>query len=80
VSQLNVGSFVLGGLVATFVVAVVLKPNESSCCQRVAFGARDKIAGLTGPFESAVSALLDATGITQTLPGLLDRLGVPKDF
>jgi hypothetical protein len=80
VSQLNVGSFVLGGLVATFVVANLIPANESSCCQRVAFGARDKIAGLTGPFEDAASALLDATGITKTLPGLLDKLGVPKDF
>lgn len=74
------GSLGIGVVVGLFVSAYVLRSNETSCCQRVAFGARDKLAGLAGSLEGVVAGVLDATGITQTLPGLLDRLGVPKDF
>lgn len=56
-----------------------LRAQESSCCQRVALGARDKLAGFLGPFSGLASGFLDGTGLTKLLPGLLDSLGVPKD-
>lgn len=68
------------GVLAGIAIAMVIAPaNESSCCQRVAFGARDKIAGLAGPFEGLVAGALDVTGLTKVFPGLLDKLGVPAD-
>jgi hypothetical protein len=72
------GWFLLGALVATAIVArLELGASSSSCCQRVNAGARDKIAGYTGPFSGLVSGFLDATGLTNTFSGLLDTLGVP---
>lgn len=65
-----------GGLA---VGAWALRAQESSCCSRVAFGARDKLAGYAGPFGSVVAGALDATGLTSLLPGALDAFGVPKD-
>ncbi len=59
--------------------AWLLRAKESSCCQRVAIGARDKLAGYAGPASSLVKGLSDATGLTGLLPGILDGLGVPKD-
>lgn len=59
--------------------AHLLRAKESSCCERVALGARDKIAGYLGPAAPLGAGLLDATGLTDLLPGLLDKLGVPKD-
>jgi hypothetical protein len=56
-----------------------LRAKETSCCQRVAFGARDKLSGYAGPFSGLVSGALDGLGLTSLLPGLLDGLGVPKD-
>lgn len=59
--------------------AHLLRGKESSCCERVAIGARDKIAGYAGSASGAVATGLDALGITKLLPGLLDAAGVPKD-
>jgi hypothetical protein len=56
-----------------------LRAKESSCCQRVAIGARDKLAGYTGALAPLTSTVLDYSGLTNVLPGLLDGLGVPKD-
>ena len=67
------------GTVAGMAAIALIAPVESSCCKRVAYGARDKIAGYTGSFAGATSALLDATGTTNALPGLLDLFGVPAD-
>ena len=73
------GWFALGVL-AGFAVVSAIRPTEGSCCQRVAFGARDKIAGYFGTTASpAVAYLLDGSGITNALPGLIDFLGLPKD-
>jgi hypothetical protein len=73
------GYVVLGLVVGVAVGSLMFRAQESSCCQRVALGARDKIAGYTGPFSGAVGGILDATGLTNLLPGLLDAAGVPKD-
>lgn len=59
--------------------AWTLRAKDSSCCERLSYGARDKIAGYTGPFSGLVSGGLDALGLTKLLPGLLDATGVPKD-
>jgi hypothetical protein len=72
---IGLGAFVVGVIVG----ARFLRAAESSCCERVALGARDKIAGYAGPASGLVSGALDATGTTQLLPGLLDLFGVPKD-
>ncbi len=75
----STGWFLLG-VAAGFVVITRLVPADpSSCCQRVAFGARDKIAGYAGPFSGLVSGALDGLGLTPLIPGLLDTFGVPKD-
>jgi hypothetical protein len=57
----------------------LLRAKESACCERVALGARDKLAGYAGGAAPVVSGLLDGLGLTKLLPGALDRLGVPKD-
>ncbi len=68
------------GVVAGFALHAWIAPaSESSCCKRVAFGARDKIAGKAGAAGDVVSTLLDITGLTDALPGLLDKAGVPAD-
>lgn len=76
---MNAGAAFALGVVMGFALVALTYPIETSCCQRVAFGARDKIAGLAGSGGGIVSGLLDATGITNALPGLLDLFGVPKD-
>lgn len=70
---------ILLGVIAGVAVSAALRPIETSCCQRVAVGARDTIAGYAGPFGGLVAGALDATGLTSVLPGLLDKLGVPVD-
>ncbi len=68
----------VGGLLTGIALVSLIQPaNATSCCQRVAAGARDKIAGEFGPFSGIVSGFLDTTGLTEQLPGLLDTLGVP---
>lgn len=68
------------GLVVGVVVITRIKPaNTSSCCTRVAYGARDTIAGYAGPLDSVAAGALDFLGVTNHLPGLLDQLGVPYD-
>lgn len=67
----------VGGLA---IGAWFLRAKESSCCERLAYGARDKIAGYAGPFAGLVSGGLDLFGLTPLLPGLLDTAGVPKEF
>ena len=69
--------FVAGLLVGVAVISAINPANTSSCCQRVNAGARDKIAGYTGPLAPATSSLLDSLGLTGQLSGLLDTLGVP---
>lgn len=59
--------------------AWLLRAKESSCCERVAIGGRDKIAGYAGPFSGLAKDFLDASGLTKLIPGALDALGVPKD-
>lgn len=71
--------FALGVLAGVVVITRVHPANESTCCQRVAYGARDKIAGYAGPLDGVVSGILDATGLTSHIPGILDALGVPLD-
>lgn len=71
--------FALGALVGVVVVTRIKSANTSSCCKRVAIGARDQLAGYTGPFDGATSALLDGLGLTEHLPGLIDQLGVPYE-
>lgn len=69
-----------GGLaLGVFLVANIRKATDTTCCQRVAFGARDKIAGFAGPAEGLVSGALDVFGLTKHLPGILDTVGVPLD-
>lgn len=72
--------FVAGVAVGVAGIALIA-PTQESCCQRVAYGARDKIAGLFGDGEASavVKGILDGTGLTNALPGLLDLFGVPKD-
>ena len=69
--------FALGAVTATVVVTRIKKADSSTCCLRVAYGARDKLAGYTGPFSDFTSGLLDNLGLTKHLPGILDSLGVP---
>ena len=57
----------------------LLRAKESSCCERVNLGARDKLAGFAGPAKPLVAGALDALGLTNLLSGLLDAAGVPKD-
>lgn len=73
------GFVVLAGLAGIAIGTWAFRADDSSCCQRVAYGARDKLAGYAGPFSGLVSGALDATGLTKLLPGLLDDLGIPKD-
>jgi hypothetical protein len=73
------GWFALGLVVGVAVMTRVKAANTASCCQRVAYGARDKIAGYAGPLDGLVSGLLDGLGITDHIPGILDQLGVPAD-
>lgn len=63
--------------VGLVVGARLLRAKDSSCCERVAIGARDKIAGMTGPLSPLTSKVLDATGLHALVPGLLDVFGVP---
>jgi hypothetical protein len=56
-----------------------LRAKESSCCERVKYGAIAKIAGMTGPLAPLTSGVLEATGLGALLPGALDYFGVPKD-
>lgn len=73
--------YFLAGLGIGAVAILWMKPApESSCCKRVAFGARDRISGYAGPLEDVVSGLFDATGLTPHLPSVLDALGVPHDL
>lgn len=75
----NTGWFAVGLLVGVVVITRIHPATDTSCCQRVAYGARDKIAGYAGPFSGLVSGALDGLGLTQHIPGLLDTLGVPVD-
>jgi hypothetical protein len=59
--------------------ARALRAADSSCCERLSYGARDKIASYAGPLAGLVAGGLDATGLTKLLPGALDLFGVPKD-
>lgn len=73
-----------GAYVAAFFAGLAIgvhafRASETSCCQRVAFGARDKLAGLTGAAAPLTAGALDALGLTGLFPGLLDAAGVPKD-
>lgn len=73
------GWFVVGALAATAVVTRIMPANTNSCCARVAYGVRDKIADYAGPFDFLVKGTFDVLGLTKHLPGLLDTLGVPLD-
>jgi hypothetical protein len=75
----GLGWFALGALAATVVVSRLVPASETNCCQRVAFGARDKIGSLAGPFDTVVTSGLDMLGITKHLPKILDDFGVPLD-
>ena len=73
-------AYFIGGFAVGAVLVLIMKPaSESTCCQRVAFGARDKISSFAGGASGTVSGALDATGITKHLPSLLDAFGVPLD-
>lgn len=74
-----IGWFALGAIAATAIVARLTPANESQCCQRVAYGARDKLAGYAGPLSGLVSGALDGLGLTKHFPSLLERAGVPLD-
>jgi hypothetical protein len=71
--------FALGAVTATILVTRIMPANESNCCARVAYGARDTIAGKAGPLSGFVADALDALGLTKHLPSVLDELGVPLD-
>lgn len=75
----NVTGLVLAFGVGLVIGARLLRAKESSCCERVNLGARDKLASYAGPLAPVVSSALDATGTTNLLSGLLDALRVPKD-
>lgn len=70
------------GLVALAAVAGVLvgtkifRAADSSCCNRLARAAADKIDGALGG-TGLVADVLNGTGISSWIPGLLDDLGVP---
>jgi len=66
------------GVLGGFALIKYTYPLESSCCQRVANAGRDQIAGLFGGASGAVGSVLDSTGLTNTIPGLLDVFGVSK--
>lgn len=68
-----------GFLIGVALMSRLKQAPESSCCRRVAFGARDTIAGKAGPLSGAVAGILDGLGITEHLPSLLDVFGVPYD-
>jgi len=73
---------IIGVALGVALVAYLAPSNEGSCCQRVANAGRDQIAGYAGADGTAgntfVKGALDATGLTNALPGLLDMFGVPK--
>lgn len=74
------GWFALGVVVGVVVITRIVPATDTSCCERVAYGARDKIASYTGPFSDVTKGLLDGLGLTPLIPGILDTLGVPKDL
>lgn len=67
--------FGLGALVATVVITRITPANESSCCKRVAQGARDKIDDALGG-TGVVGGILDGLGLTEHLPSVIDTFGV----
>jgi hypothetical protein len=71
--------FAFGALSATVIITRIRHATESSCCERVSFGAADRLAGYTGPFSGLTKGFLEVTGLRKELPGLLDALGVAKD-
>jgi hypothetical protein len=71
--------FGFGALAATVIITRIRHPSDSSCCERVSFGAADRLAGYTGPFAGLTKGFLEVTGLRKELPGLLDALGVAKD-
>lgn len=71
--------FIGGALLGVAVMSRIKPANESSCCKRVAIGGRDKIAGYAGPLSPLVGGALDALGLTDHIPGILDQAGVPYD-
>jgi hypothetical protein len=72
------GAFALGALVGVLVMLQLKRARDTSCCERLANAARDKIAVAAGPFAGVVGAVLDATGLTNQIPSLLDTFGVPR--
>jgi hypothetical protein len=65
------------GAAVGFAIASRLRPaNESSCCRRVAAGARDRVGVECGPFGLICQSLGDALGVWPHAPEILDRWGL----
>jgi len=62
------------GAAVGLVLAFRIKPaTDTSCCQRVAAGVRDRVGAGCGPICQSIG---DALGIWPATPGLLDHFGV----
>ncbi len=67
-------AFVALGAALGLLITLQLRPaNTSSCCARVAAGARDRAVDELGGWAGAVG---DAFGVWPHVPTLLDQLGV----
>jgi hypothetical protein len=67
----------VAGFAVGFAIASRLRPaNESSCCVRVAAGARDKVGEACGILGPVCQSLGDTLGIWRHAPSILDRWGL----
>lgn len=71
----DVALVALGVAVGAVVVASLSRPPRlEGCCATLATAARDKIGEAAGPFGPAAVWLMDALGITQRLPRIIERV------
>jgi len=69
----------VGGTVVGAVAILQLRENETSCCERVGWGAREELVTMAGPLGGVVGAIYDALNLRSVAGPLLDALGVPKN-
>jgi hypothetical protein len=75
--MLRAGAWLAIGAGLGFVLALRVRPAvDSSCCERVAVGARDKVGALCGSWGGTCQELGDSINLWPHIPSLLDAFGV----
>jgi hypothetical protein len=67
----------VGAALGAILVLRLRPTTESSCCDRVRQGIRDKLSSACGPLGPACSGLAEGLGLVRSGPDLLDTFGVP---